>query len=162
MKNYYIYIYLDPRKPGIYKYPGIKFNYKPFYVGKGKNQRWQPKQHFYKYHNHVENKIKKIGIDNIIIMFVKGRFTNQTVLHCEVELISSIGRQDLNNGPLVNLTSGGENYVRSIQSIELLREAIKLGYRNGRVPWNKGKKLPNISLKNKERKGMKYAKQTDC
>ena len=34
--KYFNYIYLDPRKPGIYTYKDVPFifNYEPFYIGK--------------------------------------------------------------------------------------------------------------------------------
>lgn len=34
MNNYYIYIYLDPRKNGSFKYGSHEFKCEPFYVGK--------------------------------------------------------------------------------------------------------------------------------
>ena len=41
MKNiFYVYVYLDSRFPGDYKYGDLTFNYKPFYVGKGKDNRY--------------------------------------------------------------------------------------------------------------------------
>jgi len=50
-KRFYTYIYLDSRKPGKYSYNGGKdcFDYEPFYVGKGKGDR---------YYDHVEEAIK--------------------------------------------------------------------------------------------------------
>lgn len=36
---YYVYILLDPTKPGEFKYKSRNFPFKPFYVGKGKNDR---------------------------------------------------------------------------------------------------------------------------
>lgn len=43
-RKYYTYIYLDPRKPGKYEYTlkneeTIRFDYEPFYVGKGTGNR---------------------------------------------------------------------------------------------------------------------------
>jgi len=34
MNKYYVYVYLDSRKPGKYKYGEYEFDYEPFYVGK--------------------------------------------------------------------------------------------------------------------------------
>jgi hypothetical protein len=36
---YYVYVYLDPRKFGVFEYGSLKFDYEPFYVGKGTNKR---------------------------------------------------------------------------------------------------------------------------
>lgn len=35
----YVYIYLDPWKPGEYEYDQFKFEYEPFYVGMGSRSR---------------------------------------------------------------------------------------------------------------------------
>ena len=39
MKNFYVYVYLDPRKTGEFIFDEFKFDFEPFYVGKGKNRR---------------------------------------------------------------------------------------------------------------------------
>ena len=39
MGDFYVYIYLDPRKPGSFMYNNLEFNFEPFYVGKGTKNR---------------------------------------------------------------------------------------------------------------------------
>jgi len=62
--QFYVYVYLDPRKPGKYKYGEYEFDYEPFYVGKGKGFRF--KRHLTEYqlihdkNNLKVNKIRKI------------------------------------------------------------------------------------------------------
>lgn len=42
-RRFYVYLYLDPRKPGNYSYQiddkTYHFDYEPFYVGEGKGER---------------------------------------------------------------------------------------------------------------------------
>jgi hypothetical protein len=100
--NYYVYIYLDSRKPGIYKYGEYEFDYEPFYIGKGKEKRIIDKYNRNKYFNNLIGKI-----DPVIRKFKENLSENES-LNLECDLIKIIGRKDLNNGPLVNLTNGGE------------------------------------------------------
>lgn len=46
--EYYVYAYLDPRKPGLYVYGNYKFDYLPFYIGFGKLDRLNRHLYFVK------------------------------------------------------------------------------------------------------------------
>jgi hypothetical protein len=123
--DYYVYIYCDPRKPGIFTYDGLDFifNYEPFYVGCGRGYRWR--RHVTNFeiewnYNTIKNgKIKNIiqnGFDLIkFVVFYKTNLDRQTVLLIEIELISKIKRYNL-GGPLTNLTEGGEYHIAGISS----------------------------------------------
>lgn len=125
---YYIYIYLDPLKPGVFIYQDLIFNYEPFYVGRGKNNRYfvhcQP--HKLKNKNEKNEKIKFILSKNLnpIINFPITGITFDESLNIEREIISKIGRIKLNSGPLTNLTAGGQGVVGMIISDET-KEKIK-------------------------------------
>lgn len=107
MNDYYVYVYLDPRKPGKYKYGKYRFPYEPIYVGKGKEKRI--------YAPHTSNfltkgKINKIELSNnkIIPKKVYEGLSHEQSLKREKELIKLIGRINIKTGTLTNLTDGGQ------------------------------------------------------
>jgi hypothetical protein len=120
--RFYVYVYLDPRKPGKYVYEEYEFDYEPFYIGKGCDRRKD---------RHISeakrgknsfnlNKIRKIISENlypIIIVYNENMFENDAIA-LEIKMISSIGRFDLKLGPLTNLTIGGDGAVGHIKSKE--------------------------------------------
>jgi hypothetical protein len=123
---YYIYIYLDPLKPGNYSYQDFFFNYEPFYVGRGKNNRY--KVHIQKYKlnskNNKNSRIKNIMGNNLkpIIYFSSTGITFENSLILEKEAILKIGREKLNTGPLTNLTSGGQGVLGMTLSEESINK----------------------------------------
>jgi predicted XRE-type DNA-binding protein len=104
---YYIYIYLDPRKPGKHKYGEYEFDYKPFYVGKGKDRRLKIINGRTQFFENKINKIKSLEIKPIIIKLYENLSEEQS-FELETKLIKEIGRVDLRTGPLINMTIGGE------------------------------------------------------
>ena len=110
MNEYYTYLYLDPRKSGEFIYDEFTFNYEPFYVGKGKDDRLKKHLGCYDNNNLKNNKIKKIikgGLSPIIIK-VYENLSEKIAIEKEIYLIDKIGRSDKLIGPLTNLTDGGE------------------------------------------------------
>ncbi len=128
----YVYTYLDPRKPGRweYSYEGqIKiFEYRPFYVGRGINNRIkvhlqiQSRAEF-NIKNNILDKIYKQSLEPISFkIFDDLSFDESEII--EVDVIRKFGRIDLKTGILSNLTDGGEGSWRYIPS-ESTREKRK-------------------------------------
>jgi hypothetical protein len=91
--NYYVYVYLreDGHPPS------------PYYVGKGKDKRFQAR-HGRKYTNNgYWNPPKEENI-----RFVKTNLTDAEAIELEKKLIKQYGRKDNNTGILRNFTDGGE------------------------------------------------------
>jgi hypothetical protein len=123
---YYIYIYLDPRKPASYG-----FDYEPFYIGKGKQSGYRDKFHLWEARktkgrctNHRINRIRGIFQDGLepVILRLYEELTHEEACNKEIELIATIGRQDLEKGPLLNLTDGGEGTAGRVYSDETRRK----------------------------------------
>jgi hypothetical protein len=89
----YVYIALNTDKPGPFQYGSYIFEYEPFYVGRGNGNRIDHIKYEYPYINH-----KIIIIDNNLSV------KDSNIL--ENNIIYTIGRLDLNTGPLKNITSG--------------------------------------------------------
>ena len=97
MNNFYVYMYLDPGNI-------------PFYIGKGKDQRYRISTHIHKRGSNpfLINKINKVGVDKVQIKFPHKDLTEEQSFYLEEYYIAGYGRRDLNLGPLCNLTNGGE------------------------------------------------------
>lgn len=136
MKNiYYVYVYLDPRE--IYD---CEFNYRPFYIGKGKNNRktdhlnesWGKNYLKYKF----LSSMKKENIEPIILL-IKENMSEMNAFILEKELIKKYGRIDNGSGILCNLTDGGEG-SSGRKCKESTKEMISNANKN-KIPWNKNK-----------------------
>lgn len=117
----YVYIYLDPRVQGEWKYKELTFNFEPFYIGVGIKKRMLV--HLYpsmlKQQTRKSSKIKSILKDNLkpIILKVYENCTDEEAFKIEKDIISHFGRIDLNTGILCNHTDGGVgwNITREIK-----------------------------------------------
>lgn len=111
MNCYEIYVYLDPRKPGTYTYGDICFSFCPVYVGKG-SIKWKRKYIHLKRSNNkrLRNLMHTLSIIKLqpVIQSIIQNISEKEALLKEKQIISMIGRKDLNTGPLYNFTDGGE------------------------------------------------------
>lgn len=119
-EKFYVYVYLDTSKSGVFSYGDYKFDYEPFYIGKGYKERCN--EHIWdsrlKIPSFKTNKIKKIlslGLIPIILKVSENLF-EVDAFELEKKLINVIGRRDLKKGPLTNLTDGGEGFSGLIKS----------------------------------------------
>lgn len=137
--KYYVYIYLNPLKPGYYQYKKFKFDYEPFYIGIGKGNRINV------HVNKAKCNIKKSLKDNIILKIINNnlepiRFklyeniTLESAKRLEILLIKLIGRRNLGKGTLSNLTDGGDGTVGHTMTDEM-KEKFKHMMKNR---WMKG------------------------
>lgn len=114
MKNkYYVYVYLDQRNPGIWRFEDKIFEYKPFYIGKGTGDRdnVHVRPHMLRVNSFKSNMIKGIisETNEIPIHYrVYENITQDEAIDLEKKMIASFGRRDNKTGILTNCTDGGE------------------------------------------------------
>jgi len=109
MNDYYVYVYLDPRKQGNYKYGEYKFGYEPFYIGKGCEKRYRE---FKSRNGECLKIIKEISKDYIepLVIILFSDLSESEAFERESDLIDKIGKFE-NGGTLVNQT--GESVIKT-------------------------------------------------
>ena len=139
MYTYYIYVFLDCFKPGIYEYGDIKFEYEPFYIGKGIGDRIiVSKCDKGTFKSQKIKSIKSKG-GNIISKKLFENLSFDESNSIEKDLIKKIGRRDMDLGPLTNLTDGGDGRLNGKNSPESIKKGVisrnqtiqKIGVING-------------------------------
>jgi len=153
MIEYYVYIYYDPTK-----------NNEPFYIGIGK---LGSKKGYDRSTDHLReakrldhpkdgNKHKFYRIKSILNLGLEPKIEKvfitkelKEVKLKEIELITNIGRRDLEKGPLTNLTNGGDGCINfseetknKISNSLKGKHYINSGqFKQNVVPWNKNKTI---------------------
>jgi len=109
--RFYVYVYLDQRKPGKWIYKDKEFEYQPFYVGKGTRKRdvvhLLPSMLNQK--THKTSTIKAIIQDTgqlPIHYRIYDNISQEDATNIEIEFIKIFGRKDINSGILCNHTDG--------------------------------------------------------
>jgi len=136
MKNYYLYIYLDPRKPGIFTYENlITLFYEPIYVGKGTGNRCYShikealNQDSIPYNAPKLYKIRNILKENqepIVIKLTHG--SEEFILDEEIKYITTIGRMIYNEGPLTNIKIDNSSFSPNKTNVKR-----KTNYQDGKT-----------------------------
>jgi hypothetical protein len=147
---FYVYSILDSRKPGNYRYNDLEFSYEPIYIGKGKKNRLNDhlKTRALRKNSFKNNKIKNILKENLkpMIIKLKENLSENDALSFEKEYISKIGRYP--NGPLTNLTNGGDGVSGLKHSQDSLQKMSKTWFSKDYVSWNKDKIMTEEHCKN--------------
>lgn len=136
MNEFYVYGLLDPRIKENYKYllndREIFFEYKPFYIGKGK--RWRIGQHSSKYNlkkntykNNTILKIINAGYKPIGIKIFEN-LSEENAYELEIKVISAIGLNNLTNKNSGGLGQNGESIIGEKNPM----------FGKHPIPWNKG------------------------
>ena len=148
--SFYVYLYLDPRKPH------EEYGFEPFYAGKGKGKRDQV--HLKKLNKdrtnlHKSNRIKTIIREtgqNPPIIRVADALDEGTAYDLEKSVIARLGRVDLGTGCLLNLTDGGDGCRNMSDTGRAILSERMRGDRNPNSggKHSKGRSRPDIAGEN--------------
>lgn len=99
-----------------YVYVIFRPNGVPCYVGKGQGGRWRA--HVKNSHNMHLLRIYALADRKLPIVKIREDLSEAAAFETEIALISAMGRADRGNGPLVNLTDGGDGASGHTKSAE--------------------------------------------
>lgn len=122
-----------PRKfdlsPVYYVYTLFDWRGVPFYIGKGKGNRWLEHEKSSSPDNWLKNEIIEqtwIMLEEIPKIMVRENIPESEAIKTEITLIKAIGRIDRKAGPLTNMTDGGDGHSNpSEESRKKVSEALK-------------------------------------
>lgn len=158
--NFYVYVYLDPRKSGHFIYSDLHFNNEPFYIGKGKDNRILEGLNSTRENRYKISKISNIRKSNLEVIYYKlyENIDEETAFKIEKELINKIGRK-IDNGPLCNIHiggKGGDNFLLHVDKESIIKKWRETKRKNNKgVSEETRKKLKLSHIKRKE-KGLYY------
>lgn len=125
--SYYVYVLLDGRRPGKYKFGPLEFTYEPFYVGHGKKDRVKKSgmlsRQLDKYCHKVKRMIEIEKDGGVIRYQIVGYFyTKEKAALVEKKLMNVIPRNYLTNGliHLCEVPLKKEDYNVLVRSRELI------------------------------------------
>ena len=95
-RDFYVYVWLDPRKPGNFVYGEYEFDHEPLYIGKGKGRRFSAINNRNLLCLKVIEELKEQNKEPIYKKVVTN-MTNECALVEEIKLIDSIGLENLLN-----------------------------------------------------------------
>jgi hypothetical protein len=156
---------MDPRYKEDSEYYGIKFQYRPIYIGKGNGKRLYDHLKYASKNGRISfivSKIKSLISQGLSPIIEKIYETTDEVIayKMEADLIKIIGRIDIETGPLTNLTDGGiggTSVKRKPWSDEHREKMIRLRRLS---PPRKGK-TNSIEMRRKQSESHKDKKFTD-
>lgn len=159
----FIYAYLDPKKPGNYKYGNYVFEFEPFYIGKSKKNsvynRMTRHLEFVRdrgmdltnntYKFNIINSILDSNLEPIIIK-IEENLSLEASFNLEKLLIQTIGKRIERSGPLCNISDGGEGgdtftdnprreEIREMRRDQMLNKNPMKGLKLYEYPSNKSK-----------------------
>lgn len=153
--RFYVYVLLDPRKPGRYKYGDYEFDYEPFYIGKGNGRRcydhFKPSQIKKRKNPHLCRKISKIKKNNqkIIIKKIQTNITEKESFKIEIKLIDLLGKSN-KGGILTNIYNGGYGNIKSSETKRKISLSVK--------KWHQNNIHPRLGKKNSDKTRKKISK----
>lgn len=103
--TFLVYAHIDPRN-------GI-----PFYIGKGCEERASDFSRRSYFHKNLVSKIRSLNLEPEVVILHQN-LTEQEAFELEVREIKFYGRRDLGEGPLINMTDGGEGSSGNYHSEE--------------------------------------------